>query len=222
MSSRIDELALESAERTEAEEAYRTLKERIALLELRPGTTMREADLQEELGVRRTPLREALRRLADDGMVQIYPRHGIVVASLGFADIRRIYEARIVIERGTAALCAQRRTAAELAELQAYADEIREARRLNDRERYNRAHRRFHRLIARCARNPMLERYVDHALTLNTWLWSAFVDAHEDDQADMSDHEELMTALTAGNPALAEESMRVHITSSKEAMLAGL
>ena len=78
--------ALEDA--TIARQAYVELKQRIVSLALAPGSTIREADLQSQLGLGRTPMRDALQRLAHEGFVRIYPRRAIVVPKLGLPEVR--------------------------------------------------------------------------------------------------------------------------------------
>src|SRR5690349_12681721 len=101
-------------EDTIAQQAYLNLKERIVSLALAPGSTIREADLQEQLGVGRTPLRDALQRLAHDGLLRIYPRRAIVVPKLGLAEVRELFEVRMALEPAAAALAAERLTEPEV------------------------------------------------------------------------------------------------------------
>src|SRR5438067_474252 len=106
-----------AADLTTAEQAYEQVKELIVTLALPPGATIREPELQVRLGIGRTPLREALHRLAHDGMVRIYPRRAIVVAKLGVSEIRQVFEMRLALEPAAAALAAHRATAEDLAAL---------------------------------------------------------------------------------------------------------
>lgn len=212
----------ETVEEGDAEAAYMRLKFDIASLKLRPGSTVREIDLQEQLEVRRTPLREALQRLTYDGMVQIYPRHGIVIATPGLIEIQEMYEVRLALESAAAALAAQRRTPDELKELQRLDIEMREGVQAGDFQRWGAAHPPFHFLVAQCARNRTLERYVRHHWILNAWLWNIYEDARGERIASYTDHDTIVEAISDGNRAAAEAAMREHILEAKERLLSGL
>src|ERR1700674_5536981 len=93
-----------------AHAAYGRLRDLIVNLDLPPGSALREADVQVQIGVGRTPLRDAFQRLAQEGMLRIYPRRAIVVAKLGLPEMRQIYEVRLALEPAAAALAAERLT----------------------------------------------------------------------------------------------------------------
>jgi len=213
-------------ERTEADEVYAQLKQQIAALQLRPEATYREADLQDQFGVGRGALREALYRLQYERMLQIYPRQGIRIATLSVSDMREMYEVRLALETAVASMAAQRHTDSERAELEALAAEVRSGQTSEDQVRYNASHRQFHLLIARCARNRSLEQYIEHSLTLNHWLWNLYDETRMDPTSNRSErfhgHDELVAAITSRNPAVASEAMHEHIIRAKERLLAGL
>lgn len=225
MSARVArEQAEESAEGIDgdAEAAYMQLKQQIVSLQLRPGTTVREAELQEQLGLRRTPLREALRRLAHDEMLQIYPRHGIVIANPGMIEMRAMFEARVALESAVAGLAAQRRTAEELAELERLHTEMRTGVAQRDFARWQRAHAPFHALIVTAARNRLLEKYVMHHALLNTWLWNIYEDARGERTAAYTDHSAILQALRSGDASAAQAAMQQHVLEAKERLISGL
>src|SRR3954454_13994033 len=103
------------------EQAYAQLEQMIATLELRPGAFVSEADLCERLGIGRTPVREAMQRLAREHLLQIMPRRGCIVSDCRFADELNVIEVRrpleLVVARGAAtrATPEQRRRFAEIA-----------------------------------------------------------------------------------------------------------
>ena len=88
---------------------YSALRERILSGDLPRGTKLRQASLAEELGVSRTPLREALRRLSTEGLVEFSPNRGATVSELDFGDMRHAWSARVALEPGAARLAAERR-----------------------------------------------------------------------------------------------------------------
>ena len=89
-----------------AETAYRRLRELVVTGVLAPGVVLNEQDLVDRLGIGRTPVREAIQRLAGQHVLTIFPRRGIAVSKLGLADIQAIFEARETIEAKLAALAA--------------------------------------------------------------------------------------------------------------------
>ena len=222
MMTKVDDAAADIADITATDEAYTKIKEWIATMVLRPGSTIREADLQERVGVRRTPLREALHRLADQRMLTIYPRHGIVIATLGVNEISEIYEVRMCLEPPAAGYAALRRTEAELAELHVYADELRAARAAGDWLWDDRYHEHFHQLIIRMARNRTLAEYINHALILNRWLWNIYEDRRGERVAGLTDHDQILQSITTGDPKAAEVAVREHILIAKEQLFGAL
>src|SRR4249920_728819 len=106
---------------------YASLRERILAGDLPRGTRLRQAALAEELGVSRTPLREALRRLSTEGLVEFSPNRGATVSELDFGDMRHAWSARVALEPGAARLAAQRRHAPAIAAMRAAIDHQRQA-----------------------------------------------------------------------------------------------
>lgn len=211
-----------AGESTDAQTAYDRLKEMIVTLQLRPGDTIREGDLQERLGLGRTPLREALHRLAHEQMLHIYPRRAVVVAQLGVREIRQLFEMRVALETTSAGLAAQRLTGAQREALLTVGQELRQSREAALPEHFLHADQVFHRTIARYAQNTFLEATIDHILTLNLWLWHMYFDTRGVHLSDLFAHDPIIAALAAADRAAAEAAMREHILSSKEQLLTGL
>lgn len=207
---------------TLAQRAYRQVKELIVTLAVPPGSTLRETELQRRLGVGRTPLREALHRLAQEGMLHIYPRRAIVVAKLGMSEVRQIFEVRLALEAMSAALAAQRMTEREKETLLGLGAALHRTRDETDVSHFLQADQAFHRAIAQYAQNGLLVDQIDHLLTLNLWLWNTYFATRGARGTDLFAHEPIIEALTAGNAPAAETTMREHILHSKEQLLAGL
>src|SRR5436309_9497117 len=93
-----------------ADRAYHAIREMIVSLELRPGAVIDERRLMERLGIGRTPTREALRRLAQERLVEVYPRRGMFVTSVEIHDLASLAEVRLVLESHVARLAAERAT----------------------------------------------------------------------------------------------------------------
>ncbi len=105
-----------------SQKAYELIRRRIVDLELLPGAILDEGRLQSELGVGRTPIREALLRLSMERLVTIVPRRGIFVAEIGITDLQQIFEVRILLEAQAARLAARRGTQAHWERMQQLLD----------------------------------------------------------------------------------------------------
>jgi DNA-binding GntR family transcriptional regulator len=212
----------DSEDTTLAQQAYVNLKQRIVSLALAPGATISESDLQLQLGVGRTPLRDALLRLTHDGLLRIYPRRAIVVPKLGLAEIRELFEVRLALEPAAAALAAERLTGPELERFRQLAAELHKSRQQPDAKTFLDADQKFHRAVASFSRNALLAEYIDHLQTLNLWLWNQYFDAHAVRRADLFAHEPIIEALLVADARSAQLAMSEHIAGSKEQLLAGL
>jgi DNA-binding GntR family transcriptional regulator len=178
---------------TLAAEAARRLRELIVRLELPPGTVLREAELRERLGFGRTPLREAVQRLAYEGLVRVYPRRLTVVAPLDPAELEQVVEARQAVEPALAALAARRAGGDTLARLEDILKKMGLARAAGDWEGYLR-----------------LDEAAERILGLGLRFW--YVSFRWVGLPDLPDHHELLVgALRARDPGLAGRLMREHI-----------
>lgn len=201
-----------------SDRAYYAIRELIVTLELAPGSVVSERALMERLGLGRTPVREALRRLAREKLVDVYPRRGMFVSRIDVRDLAGLSEVRAVIESSAARLAAQRSTPADaevtselLAELGRAADE-RDERTLIELDQ------RIHRHVYRCAHNPFLEQTLNeyYVLTLRIWFLALDRVARLDDA--IHEHRALLEAIRDGDAGRAEEAMRVHVTSFERAI----
>ena len=91
-----------------SEQAYRLIRQKIVRLELAPGAIIREDVLQQQLGIGRTPIREALQRLARDQFLVVIPRRGMIVSNIDVAELSMLYETRAILEPYAARLACQR------------------------------------------------------------------------------------------------------------------
>src|SRR5438132_14144858 len=107
-----------------ADKAYHEIRGLIVSLELAPGAVIDERDLIERLEIGRTPVREALRRLSHEGLVEVYPRRGMFVTGVDVRELARLSEVRTVLEPEAARLAAQRATEDDRAEIAALLEEL--------------------------------------------------------------------------------------------------
>jgi DNA-binding GntR family transcriptional regulator len=205
------------------EQAYTRIRELIVSLELPPGSTIREDELRDRLDLGQTPVREALRRLALDNMLVIYPRRATAVATLGVREVREIYEVRLALEPFAAGLAAQRLTIQQEQELHDLRNQLAETSAGPDLARYNPANRAFHLAVARFSRNAFLADDIDHIQALSHWLWNMYFELHGLNRTEFMPHvhvhEKLIEALLARDPQAAEATMRDDIIKSREELL---
>ncbi len=142
---------------SQSSDAYHLIKEKIITLELPPASVIDEARLIAELGLGRTPIREALQRLALDNLVVILPRRGTIVADLNMSDLQKIFEIRIELETYAVRLAAERATSTEIAAMEALFHNADAVIHDGDNDRLIRLDHEAHRLLAEAAHNEFLE-----------------------------------------------------------------
>jgi DNA-binding GntR family transcriptional regulator len=205
-----------------SERAYHGIRELIVSLELPPGSPISERELMERLGLGRTPVREALRILAQEKLVTVYPRRGMVVSPVDVGDLGALSEARLALESFAARCAAERATPEDRAIAQSLLDELPDVADARDEQALIELDQRIHRHIYRCAHNPFIESTLNeyYVLTLRIWFLALDRVARLDDA--VTEHRELLEAICAAQPARAEDVMRRHIESFERAIRAVL
>ena len=198
-----------------AERAYYAVRDMIVSLELRPGAVVNERELMERLGIGRTPVREALRRLAQEKFVAVYPRRGMFVTTVEIRDLAALCEVRLQLEGLAARLAAERATNEDSEELAALSGEL--GRKGSQRELMA-LDERIHRTIYRIARNPFLEvtaeQYYVHALR----IWYLALDRATELGGAVAEHAALLRAIAVGDAGEAERLVRAHVENFEDAM----
>lgn len=186
-----------------AEQAYRALEEAIVTLALPPGEAVSEAQLAARWGLGRTPVREALQRLARERLVRILPRRGIVVAQVDAAEQLRLLEVRREIERLTARAAATRAEAAQRAAFGRIAAGMDAAAAGNDETAFLRLDQALNLAVLEAARNE----FAAAAMALMHGLSRRFWFIHWRQSADLAEaaavHAALARAIAAGDAAAA-------------------
>ncbi|MGB8397419.1 GntR family transcriptional regulator [Bradyrhizobium sp.] len=162
---------VKTKEGTLTDRAYRELEEMIVTLRLSPGTVLSEQALVVRLKIGRTPIREALQRLARDGLVVIMPRRGIMVSEINLRLQLRLLEVRRVLERLMASLAAERATPEERREFAEVAEAMLAAAARADDIAFMRLDQRFNILVATAARNEFARRSIGLMNALSRRFW---------------------------------------------------
>lgn len=194
--------------------AYESLKADILVGDLAPGTPISEAERAEALGISRTPVREAMQQLAQEGLIEVFPKRGTFVARLSARDVRESFELREAVETFAARLAAERRTGEDLERMRAALSDVPST---SGDGRYARA-ADFHRLIVQAAQNRYLQQSFDGSAD-RIDLASRLAARIPSPQRPDSSHQAIFDAIEQGDERAAEESMRRHLQHHAEALL---
>jgi DNA-binding GntR family transcriptional regulator len=199
--------------RSVVDQVHAELLERIVAGELPPGSRLRQEALAEELGVSRTPLREALARLVSEGLVEFVPNRGATVASRDFSDMEEAWLARLVIEPGAARLAAERREPAGIERMRKSV--VRQRSVANDVTASFAVNRDFHLALVAASGNTHLLQFCE-LLWLSRIGVPIFVRQARDREQVLAwadDHAAIAEAVAAGSAARAERLTRDHIAA---------
>jgi DNA-binding GntR family transcriptional regulator len=205
-----------------SERAYFAIRELIVTLDLEPGATVSERDLMQRLGFGRTPVREALRRLANERLVDVYPRRGMFVSRINVDDLRGLSEVRATLEPVCARLAAERITDDDRGSLRELLDALDHVVDTRDERTLIELDQRIHRALYRCAHNAFLEETLTtyYVLTLRIWFLALGRVERLDDA--VLEHRELLDAVSVGDGARAEAAMRTHVAGFERTVRAVL
>jgi DNA-binding GntR family transcriptional regulator len=197
------------------EQVAERLRARILAHTLPPGSWIDEQSLAAEFGISRTPLREALKVLASEGLVTMKLRRGAYVTEVSERDLTEVYHLLALLEADAAATVAESATSAELAELQALHEQL--ERTLDDRDAFFRANEQFHLKLLRIADNHWTQQMVGdlrRVMKLNRHQ-SLFKQGRI--EASLDEHRQIMQALQARDAAKVKRLMEQHIRHGREA-----
>ena len=201
------------------DQVYTAIRERISSGSLPRGARVHQEDLAEELGVSRTPVREALRRLAAEGLVEMRTNRGARVADVDQVGMRGSYEARTVIEPGAARLAAGRRLEEPLARMRAAVAAQR--RSLRNVQRSFEANREFHLALAAASGNEFLVQFAERlwVARIGETIYERQVQTQERMLLDVREHEQILEAIEAGDGRRAESLTRRHLADAMKRSL---
>jgi len=196
-----------------ADKAYHEIRGLIVSPELAPGAVIDERELIGRLEIGRTPVREALRRLAQERLVEVYPRRGMFVTGVDVRELARLSEVRAVLEPEAARLAAERATDADRAELALLLSELDAgAGELIDLDE------RIHRAVYRAAHNDLLEATLEQYYVLALRIWSIALDRARELEEAVEAHRALLEAIHDGDGERAAATMRAHVENFEQAM----
>ncbi|AGG34249.1 GntR family transcriptional regulator [beta proteobacterium CB] len=188
-----------------ADKVYAELEEMIVTLQFKPGQMLSESELGEMLQVSRTPIGEALQRLAREGLVNILPRRGIVVTEINIADQLKLLEFRCVVSRFAAGSAARRSSDEERKQMQAIADQLLGAVKTRDGHALLQADKAFHDHFSTCVRNEFASRALDSLDSLSRRFWFVYHQSQDDAESGKL-HANLALAISNGDSKAAERA----------------
>lgn len=199
-----------------AERVYQELRAAIIFGEIAQGAVFNESDLVARFKVSTSPLREALSRLRQDGLVRVIPRRGYSVTELSLRDFHELIQMRLILECAAAELAAPRITDSHVAMMRRLSSvEL----RIGDQASYRafmRANQDFHEAIATIADNARLLRGIGQTMDEMQRLLFADLGAAEDGEEVRHDHDEIIEALARRDAAAAREAVARHIRISRD------
>lgn len=203
--------------------AYRQIQDLLVRLEIRPGAPINEEDLCLRLGLGRTPVREALKRLEHERLVIAYPRRGTFATEINVTDLTHIFEVRAVIEPAAAASAARHATPDDRAAFRALTAELASAAAAQPASQPGELmtlDMRIHRAIYAATHNPYLEDTLIRYGNLATRIWCLFLDRLAGMAGHVAEHRDLLQALADGDAGQAAEIARRHVIEFDRAIRA--
>ena len=200
--------------------AYSLIKERILDISLRPGERVRAHEVAAELGISRTPVREALSRLEQEGLVVRDSGWGYLVTAMTFSEVTSLFRVREILEIEAAKEAFSRRTPDLLKELSKFLDISERHLRLRKLSDFQKANREFHATLERAAQNVFLASMLSN-ISDRIRILGALVLARHAVRGEeiLKENRVILTALKNGDVVKLEEAVRTHVRRAGEHVL---
>jgi DNA-binding GntR family transcriptional regulator len=201
------------------EQVAHRLRQMLVENRIPPGAKLNERELSEVLNVSRTPLREAIKMLAAEGLVELLPNRGAIAVELTEADVLNTFEVMAGLEAQSGELAAQRITDSELAEIRAMHFEMMAAYTRRDLSNYYRLNAAIHRAINAAAKNPVLTATYNQ---VNARLQALRFRTNQDEEkwkTAMKEHEQMIDALSARDPLAMRTVLLTHLDNKRDVVV---
>lgn len=203
---------------TDAQQAYSQIKEKIITTAMLPGSVIEEAALMAELGLGRTPIREALKFLEAEKLVVVSPRRGMFVADVSLTDLRQIEEIRLELDALCVRLAVQRMTSGQMEEMRRLTEELTAYQGSRSQEELLDLDRRFHALLRAAAHNQLLAAECEMLFNLSLRIWYLFVGRLEPRHLAEDAFLDILAAVETRDEQRADRAMRRHILQFGESV----
>jgi GntR family transcriptional regulator, rspAB operon transcriptional repressor len=204
---------------------YEALRHRICTLEFAPGSPIRKEEVAAEFGVSRAPVNDAIARLAEEGLVDVFPQHGSFVALLRAEDVREGLFIRMALEIEAVRRTTELRDPALNAELQNNVAGQEAALAANDLDELYRLDQAMHKTISAAVSSPRTEKILDAARAPLDRMSQIVYPMEGRPQTTVREHRAIVDAISSGDPHFAAAAMRAHLSAFRivvEAQLATL
>jgi DNA-binding GntR family transcriptional regulator len=202
---------VELRETSKADRVYQHLRRRIRELALPPGAPLRKEEVAAELGVSRAPVSEAVARLAEEGLVEVFPQHGSFVAPIRAADVRESLFIRAALETEAMRRLAPSVDGAFMARLDENLAGQTDALATGDLERFYDLDEALHGLLFAAVESPRAARMLDSARAPLDRVRRLVLPEPGRPEATLAEHRRLVEAVRSADPELAAAAMRVHL-----------
>ena len=196
-----------------ADRAYEELRDRLVTLQIKPGEPIDEELLGNEMEMGRTPIREAIKRLALENLVTVFPRRGTFAAEINITDLAHITEVRQVLEGQAAYRAAERLSEPQREELLELLQELRDSKGSDDLTALMALDTRVHRFIYRVSGNPFLEATLSRYFNLSLRIWYLVIDRLPHMFQRVHEHEPLLQAIADRDPDRARDVVAGHVAT---------
>lgn len=196
--------------------AYEAIKRRIITCDLKPGEVLSEGVLSSELNIGRTPVHQAIDRLAADGLIDVLPRKGIMVKPISLNEIFDIIDVRLVNEAFCVRKVAELAEPADLARLSENLDATWAAAKSREIETMMNLDRAFHASLAASSRNSLLPDIMGNLHDRSTRMWFISLRSNEHHVRVCEQHAAVVEGIRKHDPDQAEKAIRDHIEAFRE------
>jgi DNA-binding GntR family transcriptional regulator len=202
-----------------AKMAYEILRDSIIHGQLRPGEVYNEMALAKDLGISRTPVREALLELSAQGLVTFLPRKGLIVKHFTRKDVEEIFELRRVIELAAVEKATGCEPPCDLSKLKRHLNDQRKAAVKKDFTGFMKADREFHAEFCRLSNNQRLVAILENVRDLVHFMGMQGLSAKGRAEIVIKEHAKVLEAVSERDPANARKAMESHLNISEQAVV---
>ena len=202
-----------------SQRVYTILKTAIIQGDLEVGSKLTEAKIATQIGVSKTPVREALRQLADEEFVRITPHQGVVVSEILIEDVEEFLQIRMALEGMGTNLAAKRITKKEIKELEEYNEQMYKFAIKKDFAAFAKENDKFHNLLLHTSGNKRLMRIVGNFTDIARRFWLKSLNEPEKLKSSLEEHSLILAALKKKDPEQAERLVRIHLNNALRMIL---
>ncbi len=199
---------------------YEELKRQIMIGEIPPGTRMMEVELADDMGVSRTPIREAIRKLEKEGLVSIEPRRGAYASEISIKDMLDVLEVREFLEGMATGLAAQRITPEEVEAIKHATEAYKKAVESGNTDEIIKEDEIFHKMIVNCSGNKTLIQMVNQVEELALRFRYIYYEDFSRYKNMPYEHQEILDAIVSGDVERARETGDSHVLRLREFVVA--